>query len=393
MHRPEVGSGELSRRHFLTAATGVAGAWAFPALAFGQEKKPAAKPGVEESIERGLHWLKKAQTEAGHWEAGGGRYKVAMTAFAGMAMLMEGSSLRQGKYTDQIRKAKDWLLAPARQQPNGLIADRQDGGQFDHYMHGHGYATMFLACASGECEDLEEQLAIEKALTKAVEFSAKAQTSRKHRLAEGREVEIGGWGYVSATERLFDEGSVTASQLQALRAAKMAAIRVPAETIHKAVKYLEACTTSRGGVIYSYASAGGQAVAGEERPPLTAAAICCGFSAGEYKSELPKRWIKYCKENIPVAKGRVPHDEYQNYYYAQFRYALGEERYGEMFPKEPKESWLTWSKYREVMFPYLLDQQGKDGSWSAGHISPVFGTAVNLAILQLERQQLPLYDR
>ena len=33
-----------------------------------------------------------------------------MTALAGMALLMEGSTLREGKYSDNIRKAVDWLM-------------------------------------------------------------------------------------------------------------------------------------------------------------------------------------------------------------------------------------------------------------------------------------------
>jgi len=71
-------------------------------------------------------------------------------------------------------------------------------------------------------------------------------------------------------------------------------------------------------------------------------------------------------------------------------YALGVDRSGEM---SPKELWLTWSKYREVRYPYLMEQQGKGVAWVIGHVGPVFATAVNLAILQPGKQQLPLYDR
>jgi hypothetical protein len=387
-------SSEVTRRRFL--ATSLAGAWLAPVLALGQEKKPDAKADMkaktEDAIERGLKWLKKTQSQKGSWEAGG-QYRTAMTALAGMAFLMEGSTLKEGKYTDQIKKAAEWLTAPSQQQPNGLIADRGAGGDFGSYMHGHGYATMFLACAYGESEDVNEQKKLEMAVTKAIEFTCKAQTNKTHRKPEGKEMQIGGWGYVSAGERDFDEGSVTVTALQALRAARNAAIPVPKDNIDRAVNYLEACTTTKGGIIYSYTSAGGLAHAGQERPPLTAAAICCGFSAGQYKSELPKKWIKFCKDNIQVAKGRVPHDEYQNYYFAQFVYALGEERYGQMFPNEPKESWLTWSRYRDVMYPYLIDQQSKDGEWATGYIGPVFATAVNLTILQLEKGLLPIYQR
>ncbi len=348
---------------------------------------------VEEAVQRGLEWLKRNQNRDGSWSAQGGQYRVAMTALAGMAFLMEGSSLKEGRYSEQIQKAVEWMLSPQRLQPNGLIGDAV-GGNFGSYMHGHGFALMFLACAYGEEEDQEQRARLERAIKKAVDFTCKAQTSRQHRKPEGKEVEIGGWGYTAAIERNnFDEGSVTVTQLQALRAARNAGIPVPKENIDKAIRYLEACTTPRGGIIYSYASSNGIAQAGAERPPLTAAAVTCSFSAGQYSSELAKKWIKFCKDNIPVAKGRQPHDEYQNYYFAQMVYILGDDRYGQLFPNEDKSQWLTWSKYRQVMFPYLLEQQTSDGSWTSGHIGPVYTTSIHLAILQLEKGILPLYQR
>jgi hypothetical protein len=348
---------------------------------------------VEAAVERGLEWLKRNQARDGSWSAQGGQYRVAMTALAGMAFLMEGSNLKEGKYSDQLQKAMEWFLAPARLQANGLIGDAA-GGNFGSYMHGHGYALMFLACLYGEEEDPEQRARLERAIKKAVDFTCKAQTSKKHRKPEGKEVEVGGWGYVSATERNnFDEGSVTVTQLQALRAARNAGIAVPKESIDKAIAYLEACTTPKGGIIYSYANSGGVAMAGQERPPLTCAAVTCGFSAGQYNSELAKKWIKFCKDHIPIAQGRHAHDEYQSYYFAQMVYILGDDRYGQLFPNEPKENWLTWSKYKKTYFPYLLEQQSSDGSWTSGYIGPVFTTSVNLAILQLEKGILPLYQR
>ncbi|MGL4424047.1 MAG: prenyltransferase/squalene oxidase repeat-containing protein, partial [Gemmataceae bacterium] len=162
--------------------------------------------------------------------------------------------------------------------------------------------------------------------------------------------------------------------------------------IDQSVEYLRKCTTPQGGIIYSLHT-GGAAVAGQERAPLTAAAVACSFSAGQYNDEYAKKWLRYCKDAIPVAKGRLSHDEYQSYYYAQAIYVLGEDRYLEMFPKETKANALLWSSYREAMFDHLKSQQNADGSWSSGYIGPVFSTAVNLTILQLEKGVLPIYHR
>jgi len=65
-----------------------------------------------------------------------------------------------------------------------------------------------------------------------------------------------------------------------------------------------------------------------------------------------------------------------------------------MFPNEPKESWLTWSKFKEGTIQGILDNQDKTtGGWTQGYIGPVFTTSVNLTILQLEKGILPIYQK
>ena len=236
------------------AACAVGGIIAVPAPRPAQaaDDKKNNKKEIEAAITKGLDYLKKSQMPDGHWEAQGGQYPTTMTALAGMAFLMEGSTLKEGKYSDQVKKAVDWFLAPARQQPNGMLGDVRNPTEQTRYMYGQGFGTMFLASVYGEEEDKEQREKLEKLLKKAVEFICKAQTSKDHKKAEGKTVKIGGWGYVSATEgNNFDEGSVTITALQGLRAARNAGIPVPKENIDRAVDYLEACTTPKGGIIYS----------------------------------------------------------------------------------------------------------------------------------------------
>lgn len=343
------------------------------------KKDDKKKAGVDAVVQKGLDWLKRNQAPDGHWEAQGGQYPTSMTALAGMAMLMEGSTLREGKYSDNLVRAVDWFMK--RSQSNGLLGNPNNPTEQQRYTYGHGFGMLFLASVYGEEEDMERRKKLEVMLKKAVEFCGHAQTDK------------GGWGYVSAKDgHNFDEGSTTITQLQGLRAARNAGIPVPKEVIDKAIEYLRKCTTARGGVIYNL-SGSGVAQVGQERPPITAAAVACAFSAGQYDDEFARKWIKFCKENIPIAKGRVAHDEYQSYYLAQAIYVLGDDRYGKMFPKEPKESWLTWSGYKDAMYDYLKGQQNADGSWTSGYIGPVFSTSVNLCILQLEKGIVPIYHR
>jgi len=333
---------------------------------------------VKDACEDGLKWVVLQQHRDGHWEANGNQYPVSMTALSGMALLMEGSTLREGRFSEHLRRATDWLMDRAR--PNGMIGNPENPTEQQRYMYGHGFGMLFLASVYGEEEDGDRRKRLEKILTKAVEFTGKAQTAK------------GGWGYVSAADGGdFDEGSVTITQLQAIRAARNAGIVVPKSIIDKAVKYLKDSTTPRGGVVYSlYNSA---AAAGGERPPLTAAAVACAFSAGDYNSELAKKWLEYCAANIPIGRGRVGHDEYLHYYYAQAIYILGDDGYGKLFPKASKDSSLTWSKYRTAMFDHIMQSQNRDGSWSGGYIGPVFTTSVYLTILQLDKAMLPIYQR
>jgi hypothetical protein len=354
------------------------------ACAFGNA--PAAKaeelqPKFQTVVDKGLDFLAKSQARDGHWEGNGGQYPTTITALCGLAMLMEGSTIREGKHAERIRKAVDWLMD--RCQRNGMIGNPNNATESQRYMYGHGYGLLFLAQVYGDEEDVDRRKKLEQILTRAVDFCGKAQTPR------------GGWGYVtSADGGGFDEGSVTITQVQALRAAKNAGIVVPKSIIDHANEYLKKCTTERGGIIYSLAHGG--AFNGAERPPLTAAAVACSFSSGEYGSGLAKKWIAYCQTAIPIdnsGRDSFGHWEYTHYYFSQAVYTLGDEGYAKLFPDSKPAERLTWSKYRQVIFDYLASRQAADGSWSQGYIGAPFTTACHLAILQLDKAALPIYQR
>lgn len=329
----------------------------------------------KKAIKKGLEWVAKTQKPDGSWSAASGQYPVAMTALGGMSLLMEGSTVRQGKYAKNIKRAVGWLMQ--RAQPNGMIGNPRNRLEAARYMYGHGFGLMFLSCAYGGETDIERRKELQEILEKAAEFTFKAQTSR------------GGWGYVSAKDgNGFDEGSVTITQVQALRAARNAGIKVPAKAIENSVRYLEKSTTNDGGVIYSLANSGGVA-RGTGRPALTAAAISCGFSAGNYDAPIVKKWFKFCESHIPSGT-RIGHYEYTHYYYAQAVYALGDKGWKKLFPKDKKG--LVWSAYRKQMFDSLVGSQTAEGYWN-GRIGPIYVTSLYLTILQLDKGSLPIYQR
>jgi hypothetical protein len=337
------------------------------------------------SVDKGLKWLAEQQHKDGRWEADRGQNPVCMTALAGMALLGEGSTVREGKYRDNIRRAADWLIKEAywdnngvpKDEVNGLLVNPQRNGEASRYLYGHGFALLFLSCVFADEEDAERRKELVRILTAGCKYSRSAQTTR------------GGWGYVAAREGgNFDEGSVTVVQVQALRAARNAGIPVPPETLRDARKYLKDSTNGEGGIVYTLARRGAD---GPGRPALTAAAITCASGFGDYDSELVKKWFLFCRARIHPTKC-VGYDEYTHLYWAQALHRLGDDGWKKLFPDDKGEA-LTWSKYRKARFDELVRNQEKDGSWPAAQLGPVYATAVNLIVMQLDRTVLPIYTK
>ncbi len=319
---------------------------------------PAAErsPEVRRAVERGLEWLAAHQSRHGQWSANGERYPTAMTALAGIAMLSEGSTTTQGKYSSNIRAAVDYLAPRCRS--NGLIGDP---ARDDRYTYGHGFSMLFLSQVLGEEEDADRRDELVDVLTRAVLFTGRAQT------------EAGGWGYVSAKDGSgFDEGSTTITQVQGLRGCRNAGIPVPKEIVDKAINYIHQCTLPEGGVQYN--SKGGSA-----RPAITAAAIACLYNAGEYDSDYVPKQLAFCKDKLGDLSGQgYGHWHYAHYYYAQVMY---------------REGGTTWEEYRDKLHKQVAAEAGADGSWNQGYIGPVYTTSINLTILQLDNGALPIYQR
>ena len=285
-----------------------------------------------------------------------------MTSLAGLALLCEGSTTTQGRYAENIRRAVDFLTRRSRN--NGLIGDQDD----ERYTYGHGFSLLFLSQVLGEEEDEFRREKLVKVLTKAVEFTGRAQTKK------------GGWGYVSAKDgNGFDEGSTTITQVQGLRSCRNAAIPVPKEIIDKAVEYIHKCTHTDGGVQYSSKGGG-------SRPAISAAAIACLYNAGEYDDKYVPKMLEYCKQHLkPGSRDSFGHWHYAHFYYAQVMYREGGD---------------DWETYRKTVSKRLLGEADRIqiGDNLVCRLllekkKPVYTTALNLIILQLERACLPVYQR
>jgi hypothetical protein len=318
--------------------------------------KPKAAAATDEAIRRGLAWLASQQAEDGSWSATGGHYPVAMTALAGTSLMCEGSTTAQGKYSANVRKAVDYLIGIS--QPDGLIGDPKGV----RYTYGHGFSMLFLSQVLKQEKDVERRAKLTDVLAKAVAFTGKAQTT------------AGGWGYVSAKDGSdFDEGSTTVTQLQGLGGCRGAGVPVPKETIDRALEYLRKCTLDDGGLMYSLRSGGKSG-----RPPITAAAVACLDSVGNKDAKYRAKLLDYCKKHLTADDKAQGHWHYANLYFAQSLYRGGGK---------------PWQDYRRQVCAKLEADAAKDGSWPQGFIGPVYTTAINLTILQLEKESVPIYRR
>ncbi|HWL93271.1 MAG TPA: prenyltransferase/squalene oxidase repeat-containing protein [Phycisphaerae bacterium] len=323
------------------------------------ERPPMVTEKTEEAINRALKYLATRQGSDGAYRDQGmmGTYPVAMTSLAGLATLASGSTSTEGPYARNVRRAVSFLLSSS--QENGLICRAGDDEE-TRSMFGHGYAMLLLGETLGMEEDPERLERIRWVLRKAVELTGKSQSR------------LGGWIYTPDMEG--DEGAVTITQVQGLRAARNAGIAVPRKVIDQAMKYLEKSALPSGGIAYRVGMT-------EPRPPITAAAVACWFNAGEYQNPLALKALRFCKREIGYGSSRQGvwgHFYYAHLYFSQVMYLAG-----------TKE----WKKYYPKMREQLLATQEEDGSWEGDGVGRVYGTSIALIILQLPYSNLPIMQR
>jgi Prenyltransferase and squalene oxidase repeat len=314
-------------------------------------------PEIHAAVQRGLAWLARNQANDGSWRnAGGfGSYPAAMTGLAGMALVASGSTPTRGRYWREVRDATDFLIKLA-DPGTGVITVLAEER---HTMYGHGFATLYLASVFGMEEDQKKQDKLKRVLDKAVLLIASAQSS------------AGGWIYTPGPND--DEGSVTVTQIQALRACRMAGIVVDKKTIDRAVDYIKRCQNPDGSIRYKLGfNSGG-------RPAITAAGCAVLYNAGVYEDqEFVDKAIQYCKKHISVAVDNTGHHFYAHLYWSQTLFQRGGQ---------------DWTDYYAQFAGWLVRQQDKDGSWNGDSVGPVYGTAIALTILQQPYAYVPIYQR
>lgn len=347
---------------------------------------------LKASIKKGLKRLSEMQDANGSFTRGGGQgIQIAVTSMAGLALAASGSTPEKGPYATHLRKAMDYLLA-TQDVNTGFFAGTNDGSR----IHGHGYATLFLAQIYGSLSNDADKKRLERSLEAAVKCISLGQTKD------------GGWGYMP-NDLTWDEGSTTVCCIQALRAASDAGIKVEPKTIQMAIQYMRDIADRRTfmhngeevvGYTFKYSlSSGGNS----DSYALCAAAVTTLNGVGVYtegatwnEHDIGRvyhgglRWLRFKFDDF-IARRKsgqgaldTNHFYYAHFYACQAMWNAPEEVYfDEYFPK-----------VRELLIDEQKRNPANNGGWqSANSYGEAYTTAFSLCILQVPYQLLPLYAK
>ncbi len=374
------------------------------AAAFGVAPEPAraspaarddggteVSPRVLAAVERGLDGLAARQQRDGSWLGHIG-FKlnqdycvqessvphVGVTALCGMAFLAGGHLPDRGEYGAALDRATTFLIR--QQNDNGFITAHQSR------MYDHAFATLYLAEVFGQTARGD----VRAALQRAVDLIVNSQNER------------GSWRYEPFA--LESDMSITVCQLMALRAARNVGIRVPKETIQRAVDYVLASqvrddsrswgfphvdeegyySLRRGAFRYQYQ----EEDASRSSFALTAAGITSLYHAARYDTAILRESLQFLEDrmdSVSRTQYRCHYFYWYGHYYAvQAMFITGGD-------------W--WSRYWRRVSGELLETgspfaQAADGSWP-NEVGPGsnFATAIALIVLQVPFRYLPILQR
>jgi hypothetical protein len=354
----------------------------------GPRVKELTEDGVA-AITRGLQWLARSQQSDGSWIAEVG-YKlnsgyvvtersaghVGVTALAGMAFLAGGHTPGRARYGRNVQQAVEFVLSCVN--TDGMIT------QNETRMYSHAFGTLFLAEVYGMTRDAK----IKEALDRATEFTWKSQNK------------LGGWRYAPFAPD--SDMSITVCQVMALRAARNIGIRVPKESIDRAVNYVLMSANTighRDAGSFKYQYRDRDAIPTRNSFALTAAGLATLYSAGLYSNEDILAHIR--EHGIEVFQGRFPPPRIEQILrYLRNTYATTPRGhyfyyYGNYYAVQALfiAGGIEWEEYFGRVQRDLVEDQRQDGSWPDRHVGPTYATASACLILQIPYRYLPIFQR
>jgi len=330
-------------------------------------------PASEDAVARGLRWLEVHQNRDGSWhfnhdegpeacacrDPGKAATTTGATGLALLAFLGRGQTHRKGEYQRCVKDGLYYLMSRLKQTPHGGNLSELDGRMYDH-----GIATIALAEAFALTRDEE----LEEAAQQAIDYIVFAQ----HKAG-------GGWRYAPA---MIGDTTVTGWQMMALKSGQMAYLRVPGDTIQRAIKFLDWVQFDKG-ARYRYQK--------QDKDPLTwvtssVGLLCRMYTGWDKDHPAMVRGVELLSQQGPSTdKGPTPDNMYYNYYGTQVMHHWGGNK---------------WENWNYVMREYLIETQAREGhesgSWyfDGGHGSQggrLYNTALAVMTLEVYYRHLPIY--
>lgn len=303
----------------------------------------------ESAVLKALRWLKKNQLEDGSWTGAGS--PTAMCGLALLCYMAHGETPASKEFGATVEKAIRYLMY--QQEANGRFKSQNAG---DNYSYGHAIATYALAESYG----MTQMVLLKEPMEKAVKVIIDGQQAG------------GAYDYHYNKEARRDM-SVTAWQVQALKAAKMAGAENKGlqECLYKCVDGVKSFAGPGGG--FGYGGPGAQEA-------LNGAGILCLQFLDHGEDPAVTKTFTLTQNLTPAWPG-TGGTTYGWYYMTQARYQKG----GAL--------WEAWNK---VMLPMLIKNQNADGHWesgSANHACPVYDTVLCCLCLEVYYRYLPTYGR
>ncbi len=331
----------------------------------GSASKDMITPQTDRAIERGLSYLSARQHADGSFGTNGYTGNVAVTSLAALAFMAGGHQPNRGQYGKEVTRALRFVLSQEnrdRLHPGFL---HNPGASPHGPMYGHGFATLFLAEASGMIHDKELRKEVHEKLHAAVRLIVNSQNFE------------GGWRYMPGSRDA--DLSVTICQIMALRAARNAGVTVERKVVDRCVEYVKGCQDRREGWFrYMRQGGGGGGPQGFAR---TAAGVVALYSAGIYKGPEIDAGLRFLIRTKPGGGGYF-HRPDMHYFYGHY-YAV-------------QAMWTAGGDYWKEWYPAIRDDllahQNADGSW-IDQICSHYGTAMACIILQVPNNYLPILQK
>jgi len=287
-------------------------------------------PECEEAVSKALDWFKATQNADGSWS---NSHQAAMTGLGLLAYLGRCETPLSTEYGETVLKAITYLVDLGMKNDGKLAGNLAS----NHWPYEHAIATYGLAEAATFCRQFN------RPIPNLSEITRKAG-----QIIIDNQNDNGGWAYSYVTRGGHVDTSVTAWQIQALKACEHTGLEFKGlnRAANRAMTYMESMVNSDGGV--GYRSPGQTHAKGYFT--MTGGGLLSLQMFGKGTSAAARRAASYIGKNTRFEYHSIHSDLYGHYYEAQAMLNRGG---------------AQWRNYNAIFRDQLLQSQNPDGSWPA----------------------------